>query len=319
MASPAPVLFLCFNRPRLFERVLEAVRAAGPRHVLVAVDGPRPGRTDDETGCAGVRRLAEKIDWATALDFKFEPKNLGCGPAVSGAISWALGLVPELIILEDDCLPDPSFLFLCDELLERYRDDTRVMQIGASSWGAARERFTDYSYAFTSFAPIWGWATWRRAWALYDFRLDSWPRFEASGLADGMALSPRARRALEREWNMVRKGGGTWDFQWFYTVLRHHGLSVCPERNLVVNIGFESDGTQIQEADQLLSRLPLEQIDFPLRHPPEVARSARVESVFERVLWMKFSALARAYRMLRRAPGVGPVVRTLRKLVPRPQ
>lgn len=315
----APVLLLAFNRPNVFAQVLAALEAAGPRTYFFAVDGPRAHRPDDAERCAEVHRLVDGVHWATRIHRKFETQNLGCGPAVSSAISWVLAQVPEVIIIEDDCLPDPSFLSLCDELLARYRNDTRVMQIGGSNWGAAPARFAGHSYAFTSFAPVWGWATWRRAWALYDYELDSWPRIRTSGQAEGMALSPRFRRMLERDWEQVLAGQGTWDHQWQYSVLRHNGLSICPERNLVRNVGFGTDGTQIRSPDRILSRVPLERIDFPLRHPPEVARSASVESVFERVYWLKLGGLARLYKAFTRIPGLGRAVhRVLRLLVPRP-
>lgn len=316
-APSAAVLCLAFNRPDCFARTLEALKAAGPREYFIAVDGPRTHRPADAVACAEVRRLAQSVDWATCLELKLEERNLGCGPAISAAISWVLSKVPEVIIIEDDCLPDPSFLRLCDELLARYRDDTRVMQIGGSNWGAAPDRFAGHSYAFTSFAPVWGWATWRRAWELYDFALDSWPRFKSSGLAEGMSVSPRFRRMLEQDWENVLAGRGTWDHQWQYAVLRHHGLSVCPARNLVQNIGLAEGGTQLQSADRILSRVPLQQLDFPLSHPPEVARSASVESVFEQVYWQKFGWPARIYRSLVRMPVMGPLLRDVARAVVR--
>ncbi|MGH8518346.1 MAG: hypothetical protein ACREUE_12905, partial [Panacagrimonas sp.] len=110
VAPSAAVLCLAFNRPDCFSRTLEALKAAGPREYFIAVDGPRPSRPADAVACAEVRRLAQGVDWATRLELKLEERNLGCGPAISAAISWALSKVPEVIIIEDDCLPDPSFL-----------------------------------------------------------------------------------------------------------------------------------------------------------------------------------------------------------------
>jgi hypothetical protein len=236
---------------------------------------------------------------------------LGCGPAVSAAIQWALGQVEEIIVLEDDCLPDPSFLWFCDEMLERYRDDRRVMQISGTNWGTSGMRYAGYSYAFNSFAPIWGWATWRRAWNLFDYRLDSWAHIKSSGLAEGMAVSSRFRRILERDWAIVRDGGGTWDHQWQYAVLRHHGLCVSPEKNLVINLGFREDGTQLKGADSIFSYLPMEQMLFPLRHPPEVLRNASVEAVFERIYWRRLGWPGRLYRWLVRSERLRNIVRAV--------
>jgi hypothetical protein len=283
----APVLCLAFNRPDLFRQVVAAIAEGGPRELFVSIDGPRAGHSGDAELCNRVRETAERIDWATGVNLKAEKHNLGLGPAVSSAISWVLTKTSEVIVLEDDCLPDPSFLDFCDELLVRYRDDERVMQISGTNWGAEPSTFLGHSYAFTSFAPIWGWATWRRAWNLYDYELESWPRMKASGLADGIPVSRRVRKLLHRDWDRVWAGGGNWDYQWQYTVLRHNGLSACPERNLVKNIGFREDATHLKGGDRIFSNLPLERLSLPLRHPPEVARNPAVEAVFERIYWQK--------------------------------
>jgi hypothetical protein len=315
----APVLCLAFNRPDLFAEVIGAIRERGPRELYVSIDGPRAGHSDDVARCDEVREVVKRIDWATEINLKAEEQNLGCGPAVSSAISWALSKTPEIIILEDDCLPDPSFLEFCDELLARYREDERVMQICGTNWGAAPARFAGYSYAFTSFAPVWGWATWRRAWSLYDYELESWPRVKATGLADGMPVSRRFRRLLHRDWDRVRAGPGTWDYQWQYSLFRHHGLSACPERNLVKNIGFRADATHLRGGDRIFSRLPFEKLSFPLRHPPEVAHNAAVEAVFERVYWQKRGWPAQVFGRLVRNPRLNHIMRMAwRNVLPRP-
>jgi hypothetical protein len=313
--GPAPVLFLAFNRPEPLERVLEALTRSEPRKVFASIDGPRPDQPGEREQCVRVREVVETIDWATELHLKVEETNLGCGRAVSSAISWALSEVPEIIVIEDDCLPDASFLPFCDELLDRYRHDERVMHIAGTNWGADSHRYGGYSYSFNSFAPIWGWATWRRAWDLYDYGLESWPRVKQTGLTSGMAVSPRFRRLLERDWDHVRAGRGTWDHQWQYAVIRHHALSVSPATNLVINIGQGSDATQQRgEADRIVSSFKLGKMEFPLRHPPEVARNTSVESIFERVYWQKFGPIGRLYRSLT----TERVRRVVRPLVPPP-
>ena len=308
------MLFLAFNRPDLLERVLANLHGTQKRKVFASIDGPRPDRPGDRERCARVRAVIDTISWASECHVKAEETNLGCGPAVASAISWALREVPEIIVIEDDCLPHPSFLSFCDELLERYRHDERVMHIAGTNWGADDGRYAGYSYAFSSFAPIWGWATWRRAWDLYDYDLESWPRVKRSGLAAGMAVSPRFRRLLERDWELVRAGRGTWDHQWQYAVLRHHGLSVSPATNMLINIGQRADATQQQGRDRILSSSNLDEMEFPLRHPPEVARNASVESVFERIYWQKLGWPGRLYRFLTNER----VRQVIRPLVPRP-
>lgn len=311
----APVLLLGFNRPDLFSQVLDAIRAAQPRELFISLDGPRDSHPADAVGCAEVRRVAETVDWVPSVHVKAREHNAGCGISVSSGISWALSHSDRIIVLEDDCLPDRSFFPFCDELLERFAYDQRVMQIAGCNWGASAERYVGFSYAFNTFAPVWGWATWRRAWELYEYRLDSWPRFKRAGLFDGIALSRRFRSIMRYEFDTVYAGGGTWDHQWQYAVMRNNGLSVSPNRNLCINLGFRHDATNVSEPDYVFSKLPLESIELPLRHPPEVARNPAVDALFEKVYWRKMGKPFRVYRRLVRNERLRRSVRRVSRTV----
>jgi len=168
-------------------------------------------------------------------------------------------------------------------LLERYRDDARVMQIAGSNLAAPSDAYVGYSYAFNSFSPVWGWATWRSAWSKYDFTMASWPEFRDTGMVAGLPASRRWRGILERDWNRAHAGKATWDHQWQYTVMSEHGLSVSPSVNLIANLGFRADATQTRQAGDL-ANVPVTAMPFPLRHPPLVAENPHVDEHFGRQL-----------------------------------
>ncbi|MBA4056200.1 MAG: nucleotide-diphospho-sugar transferase, partial [Marivirga sp.] len=160
-----PVLLLIFNRPDTTRRVFEAIRKARPKRLFVAADGPRQHKPEDADRCAKARKIATDVDWECEVKTFFRDTNVGCGRGPSGGISWFFEHVDEGIILEDDCLPSPLFFRFCAELLERYRDDKRVMEIGGNTFMDEANRDKEYSYYFSSHNNIWGWATWKRAWA----------------------------------------------------------------------------------------------------------------------------------------------------------
>jgi hypothetical protein len=150
--------------------------------------------------------------------------------------------VDEAIFLEDDTLPDPFFFVFCQRLLDRYHDDSRVMQISGNNFQFGKQR-TPCSYYFTRYPHCWGWATWRRAWAHYDYQMKSWPAFKAAGLLSSLFEDPEEveywRRVFDRTYaNPANQVADTWDFQWVYAMLSQNGLSVSPNSNLVSNIGF---------------------------------------------------------------------------------
>jgi hypothetical protein len=295
--SPSPVALFVFNRPDLTARLFEVVREMKPPVLFVAADGPRPDRPDDERLCRETRAVVQDVDWPCEVHWNLRDQNLGCGPAMSQGISWVFEHVDRAILLEDDCVPDPSFFQFCDEMLERYADDTRVMQISGSNIGAPESFFDGASYSFASYSFVWGWATWRRAWQHYDFRMRSWPAFRDAGMLNGLHAGARRRAQVRREWDWVNAGNGTWDHQWQYTVMSQHGLSVYPSTNLVTNLGFRPDATQTTLAGGSMDALPIGEMEFPLVHPPFVAHNPRLERFFEREI---LRAIGTAVTILRR-------------------
>src|SRR5262245_29106398 len=118
MAFDIPILFLVFNRPETTVRVFQRIREMQPAKLFVAADGPRNGREEEQEKCKEVRKLIlDGVDWPCDIKTLFRDHNLGCGNAVSSAITWFFENVEEGIILEDDTLPDPTFFGFCKTLL----------------------------------------------------------------------------------------------------------------------------------------------------------------------------------------------------------
>lgn len=269
VVNPAdtPVLFMIFNRPDLTQHVFQAIRAQRPRQLFIAADGPRRRVRGERARCEQTRRwVLDHIDWDCEVKTLFREENLGCKVAVAGAIDWFFQQVPEGIILEDDCLPEPDFFRFCAELLRHYRDDPKVAMIGGVNfqrgrqWGAASHYFSKYSH-------IWGWASWRRAWQHYSVGMEGLDDFLAS--AAWKTTFPNATEAAYWEPVLRRVRDGlvdTWDYQWSYAIWRQGGLVALPQVNLVSNLGFRSDATHTTQAGTDLSAMKsraLEAIDFP--------------------------------------------------------
>ncbi len=232
------VLFLGFNRPALTYKVLQSIAEYAPEHLYVALDGARPGSLSDAEGSAAIKEMIEK--WSAAnpavtIHRLYRESNLGCGIAVSQAITWFFEQEEMGIILEDDCLPNKSFFGFCEELLHRYRNEEKIMHIGGSNYLYGHVP-VDTSYYFSRLPQIWGWATWKRAWDLYDFRMSAF---------DQLLTNPVFQRyfKFERDIYTLTKEGrlDTWDVQWVYTIYTHGGLSIVSTGNLVTNAGFDDN------------------------------------------------------------------------------
>jgi hypothetical protein len=276
-----PVAVLIFNRPEATARVLEAVRRARPPMLMVVADGPRADRSGESAQCAAARAVVDKIDWGCEVRKHYSDINLGCKRRVGSGLGWVFQNSPEAIILEDDCLPHETFFPYCEALLERYREDERVMHIGGNNFGIDEREFGPLSYGFSSFPQVWGWATWRRAWQHFDLTMSAWPSFRDNrGLGElPMRRSLRGRQI--RRWEDAYSNRvDTWDFQWHFAVMSRNGLATVPRRNLVSNMGFAPDATHTRDMTSDKADVPLHALEFPLAHPAFVRAQPALDDYF---------------------------------------
>lgn len=300
--TEVPVLFLVFNRPGPTRKVFEALRKARPKRLFIAADGPRDNREGDKEKSEETRAIATGIDWPCEVKTLFRERNLGCARAVSEAITWFFTNVEEGIILEDDCLPSGDFFKFCSILLDKYRDDARVMQIGGNNLLAREQRDEDYSYTFSNHNYIWGWATWRRAWKLYRYNMDNYEVVINKHYHDTYFKSFHERRYFRYVFDKIRADidqASTWDYQWQYSRMLEAGLSIVPSRNLVINIGTGTEATHTSETHESISNLKLEAIDFPLRHPEFIMADLETdEAIFKKIFTTRWSRMKLRIRTL---------------------
>jgi len=273
-----PVLFLVFNRPSTTQLVFDAIKIAKPTTLYVAADGPRKNYQDELEKCLAVRAIATNVDWECEVKTLFRDENLGCGKAVSSAITWFFEQEGEGIILEDDCLPAPEFFPFCTTLLAKYRDDKRIMLVGGNNM--ISEHHTDYesSYFFSNHNSIWGWASWKRAWDLYDYKMQEYEDSYRKGYFNNLFTSIYEEDYFN--WVFRRTAAHphiTWDYQWEFARRINSGLTIVPQKNLVANIGFGEHATHTTGSGEIYNKLVLKAMDFPLHHPDFVMADGKAD------------------------------------------
>ena len=285
-----PVVLMVFNRPAQTQQVFNEIRKVRPEKLLVIADGPRPGRQEDVEKCTTTRQIIAQVDWECEVLKNYSTGNLGCKRRVASGLDWVFSTVEEAIILEDDCLPHPTFFTFCQVLLERYRDDERFMTISGNNFQAGLGRTQD-SYYFSRYAHVWGWATWRRAWRYYDVDMNLWPKVRTDQWLFDILGSMRAHvkggqchfdlmasmKAIEywyKIFNYTHAGKiDTWDYQLIFASWLQNALHILPNVNLVSNIGFGPDATHTKIVRKC-ANMPVEAVPFPLQHPPFIIRDA---------------------------------------------
>jgi len=271
-----PVAFLVFNRPDTTKKVFSEIARAKPEKLFVVADGPRHERAGEAERCEAVRKVIAGIDWSCDLYTNYSDANVGCRDRVSSGIDWVFRHVEQAIFLEDDCLPHPSFFRFCDEILETYCDDPRIMAVSGDNFQFGRKR-TDYSYYFSRYTHIWGWASWRRAWKHYDVSMSHWPANRGGRWLGDFLENRRETEYWTEVFDLVYQGKiGTWDYQWLFASWLQSALCVIPNVNLVSNIGFGVDATHTGGRGKV-AQLPTAEMTFPLKHPPTMLRDAAAD------------------------------------------
>lgn len=262
-ATPPPILLTMFNRPHKAIQVFEKIRQVRPPKLFLAVNAPRPNYPGEEEKVQQCRDFANLVDWDCDLKCKFAETHMKLTDSVPSAINWAFEHVDELIILDDDAVPDLSFFRFCRELLEKYRDDNRVFTIGGFNIDGL-ETF-DESYGFSKHFYCWSWATWKRAWKNFDITMKHWPTFKQNKYMQNI-FRKHDRLHLTNEFQMTYEGKiDTWDYNWYLNCLANHALHIVPKVNLVRNTGFELGAHT--DYPVLVHSYMDEAMDFPLVHP----------------------------------------------------
>ncbi len=233
-----PILFIAFNRPSETKRSFDCIRKEKPNKLYVAIDGPRNDK--DKELCATVIEIVKNIDWECETHYLIRSENKGCGRAVNEALDWFFENEEMGIILEDDIIVQRPFFRFCSDLLTKYQYNEKVWMICGNNllslWG-------NNEYFFSKIGSVWGWASWRRAWSKHDKDLSTWNDGSGKELIK-QALHPElAAKRIATVQAVVEGKVDTWDYQFTYSRIINHGLSIIPKANLIENIGFNPNAT----------------------------------------------------------------------------
>lgn len=235
MNFETPILFLIFNRPDTTKQVFDRIRVVKPKYLYIAADGPRSNKEGEGDLCNQTRNVVlDNIDWLCEVKVLFRDNNLGCGQAVSQAISWFFENVEEGIILEDDCLPSNSFFYFSEQMLDIYRNENIGIIGGYSFFDAYKVGYKN-SHFIHLCAPIWGWATWKNRWVEINEMIS--PNYNAA-LWD-ILPSKNFRKIFSSIMDKIHlKEIDTWDVQFSYFKLQtKYKLDISPSLSLISNIG----------------------------------------------------------------------------------
>ena len=293
------VAFIIFNRPDTTELVFAEIAKAKPPKLLVVGDGPRADRPGEAERVAAARAIIKRVDWDCEVLTNFSEVNLGCRRRVSSGLDWVFEQVEEAIILEDDCLPDPTFFRFCQEMLVRYRHDQRIGMVSCTNTQFGQRR-NDYSYYFSKYSFIWGWASWRDRWAgSYDVTMAKWPIVRDEGWLTDMVINASEVEYWQYIFDLTYRGDiDTWDYQWFFANWLEGRASIVPTENLISNIGHGEYATHTTQGNSHLANMTRSKMTFPLNHPPGIFKDIQADQ-FTDLVYFKSISPARSRQAIR--------------------
>jgi len=276
MSLTTPVAFFIFNRPDVTRAVFDEIAKARPTTLLVIADGPRS--LEERSICEEARAVIDGVNWPCEVTTQYSERNMGCKNRISSGLNWVFSQYDEAIILEDDCVPEPSFFSFCERMLAYYRLDERVAMITGTNYLLDQLNVPE-SYVFSRYFSIWGWATWKRAWDKYDVSLSDWEDLKAAGQIRGFYSQPFMQDFVTANFDQVYQGKiDTWDIQWTYSCLFDSSVCVVPRVNLISNIGTVGHHSSGQDRNHFKPIFALD--TTTLHHPRRVFPDQRYDGPF---------------------------------------
>lgn len=238
-----PILVIIFNRPDFAKNIFSALSQLKPTKLYVISDGART--LDEEKEVLESRKIFNSIPWDCEVNYNYSDVNLGLRKRISGGISWVFQMEEKLIIIEDDCIPHPDFFTYCDVLLKQFKDDKRIMSINGCNLNPKISEKNSETYFFSRYSNSWGWATWKRAWDLFDSELVG---LENKTTARNFSKNLPFQYRSHTYWLFILKNVknlkiDSWAYRWMFTLWINNGLAIVPSSNLIQNIGNDQRST----------------------------------------------------------------------------
>lgn len=292
----APVALFVYARPDHARRTVEALlnnRSAPDTDLLVFSDAAKT--PDDSSAVEEVRRYVGRIQGFRSVTLYRRPYNFGLAKSIIGGVTQVLSEYDSVIVLEDDMITSPHFLAYMNDGLARYANDDRVISLHGYMYPVGDPLPEAF---FLRGADCWGWATWRRGWALFNsdgqFLLDELRRqkllnaFDFNGAYGYSAMLQ----------GQIAGSNDSWAIRWYASAFLANKYTLYPGTSLVQNIGNDSTGTHCGTSTALDVTLANSPIDLS---GVQIEPSEKAAKAIERFFRAKQTPLKRLLsRVLRK-------------------
>jgi Glycosyl transferase family 2 len=238
----APIALFVYNRLAHTRQTVEALQnnaLSKDSDLIIFSDAPK-----SEAQAAAVREVRlyiHQIDGFKSVSIVERETNFGLARSIIHGVTSVVNERGRIIVLEDDLVVTPHFLDFMNRALDKYENEQQVIQVSGYMFPVKVEIEEDA--LFLPLTTSWGWATWKRAWQLFD------P--DAKGYAQ-----VKADLALRKSFNLdgaydyfamledqLAGRVDSWAIRWQLSAFLNDSLTIYPRHSLIVNAGFDGSGT----------------------------------------------------------------------------
>ncbi len=238
-----PILVLLFNRPIETGRLIKELEKIKPQKLYINQDGPRINSIEDKILCKKVKNITLNLKWKCEVQVNENKINKGCRKSVSEGLEWFFNKEEKGIILEDDCMPAKSFFNFSEKMLKKYKNNEKIYTISGSNFQKDK-KIGNADYYFSKYAHCWGWSTWRRAWKNYDSNMSFWDEWKKTLHWKNLHSNSLEQKYWQDIFDRVHnKKIDSWAYVWLASIWFKNGISIIPNKNLIINIGFNKNAT----------------------------------------------------------------------------
>lgn len=310
-----PVVLFFFLRSDTTLRIIERIREVRPTKLYLFSDGPRSEKEKKQI-IEARKSVENSIDWECEVIKKYEDENRGVFHQIGLGAKWVLTQEENAIFLEDDNLPEVTFFYFAKEMLDRYKNDDRILWICGTNYLQKYTPMDNSSYVFTKHLMPCGWASWGAKFnKFYDEKLalveDDVIVRKTKSEYTNQKLYKQQLRSLRSEKYRVKKGQrpSSWDYHMAFSIRANGLYGICPCNNQIENIGVDEfsihGGTSFQKVMTKrfcgISSFPME---FPLKHPNVVLPDYNFEKKVDKIILYPLNLRLKA-----------AIIRTIKKLI----
>ncbi|ROW35381.1 hemolytic protein HlpA, partial [Citrobacter europaeus] len=166
-----PVALFIFKRQETVIRILKVLEMIKPRKIYLISDNGR-NEAEKKLVCEVRENIERAIGWDCEIIKRYQAENVGVYENIAGGAKWVFEYEEKAIFLEDDNLPEKTFFPFCEELLNKYMNDSRVLWICGSNYLEECSPQNNEDYIFSKNMLPCGWASWRDKFnSFYDGEL----------------------------------------------------------------------------------------------------------------------------------------------------